>query len=163
MYAALRGRLDCLQYAHEHGCPWNEGVFIAAVSHGHLDCLQYAHEQGCPWGAYVTYIAAREGYQDCLKYAHQQGCPWHDRTTSAAFCRGHWRCLYYAVVHGASYAAVVGFIVLLVGCMLFCRVFAHYVYELYCEAQAGAILHWNLVSGDRLLAVGSDDDDWQRV
>jgi len=34
-------------------------------------------------------------------------------------------------VHGASCAAVVWFMVLLVGCMLYFRMFANYVYELY--------------------------------
>jgi hypothetical protein len=35
-----------LQYAHEHGCPWNELACSCAARHGHLEVLQYAHEHG---------------------------------------------------------------------------------------------------------------------
>ena len=42
------GRLECLKYAHEKGCPWDRLTCSAAES-GHLECLKYAHEKGCPW------------------------------------------------------------------------------------------------------------------
>ena len=41
--------LECLKYAHEHGCPWDILTCMYAALNGHLDCLQYAHENGCPW------------------------------------------------------------------------------------------------------------------
>jgi hypothetical protein len=40
--AAEGGHLDCLQYMHERGCPWNELTCTWAAKGGHLDCLQYA-------------------------------------------------------------------------------------------------------------------------
>ena len=48
-YAAKNGHLDCLKYAHENGCPWDEDTCTNAAENGHLDCLIYAHENGCPW------------------------------------------------------------------------------------------------------------------
>ena len=42
------GYLDCLKYAHTHGCSWNEITCRYAARFGHLDCLEYAHENGCP-------------------------------------------------------------------------------------------------------------------
>jgi hypothetical protein len=46
--AADTGHLDCLKYAHEHGCPWDEETYSSAAYYGHLDCLMYAHKNGCP-------------------------------------------------------------------------------------------------------------------
>jgi len=40
-----------LKYEHTHGCLWNEMnemTCIYAACFGHLDCLEYAHENGCP-------------------------------------------------------------------------------------------------------------------
>ena len=45
----MNGQLECLKYAHEHGCPWDEGRARAAAENGHLECLKYAREHGCPW------------------------------------------------------------------------------------------------------------------
>ena len=47
--AAGGGHLDCLQYAHEHGCPWDVNTCASAVFGEQLHCLQYAREHGCPW------------------------------------------------------------------------------------------------------------------
>ena len=46
--AAEYGHLECLQYAHENGCPWDEWTCSEAAENGHLECLKYAHEFGCP-------------------------------------------------------------------------------------------------------------------
>ena len=40
---------ECLKYAHEKGCPWDEVTCSNAAKNGHLKCLKYAHENGCPW------------------------------------------------------------------------------------------------------------------
>ena len=47
--AAENGHLECLKYAHEHGCPWDEETCAVAAENGQLECLKYAHEHGCPW------------------------------------------------------------------------------------------------------------------
>lgn len=49
MYAALYGHLDCLKFAHEHGCPWEENTCSLAAQQGYLEILIYAHKNGCPW------------------------------------------------------------------------------------------------------------------
>ena len=33
--AAKGGYLECLQYAHEQGCPWNEETCISAAENDH--------------------------------------------------------------------------------------------------------------------------------
>ena len=39
--AASNGHLDCLQYAHENGCDWDEWTCARAAASGSLDCLHY--------------------------------------------------------------------------------------------------------------------------
>jgi len=38
-----------LQWAREHGCPWNEWTCRQAAYGGHLEMLQWLREHGCPW------------------------------------------------------------------------------------------------------------------
>ena len=47
--AARNGHLECLKYAHENECPWDEETCSSAALKDHLECLKYAHENGCPW------------------------------------------------------------------------------------------------------------------
>jgi hypothetical protein len=56
--AAEGGHLECLQYAHQQGCPWDVRTCTNAKRGGHLKCLQYAHEQGCPWNEYTCALTA---------------------------------------------------------------------------------------------------------
>jgi hypothetical protein len=78
LYAALRGHLECLRYAHEHGAPWHERTTEYAAMNGHLECLRYAHEHGAPWDERTTAAAARNGHLECLRYSYFRGCPWID-------------------------------------------------------------------------------------
>ncbi len=101
--AAKAGHLDCLKYAHEHGCPWDEDTCIRAAKGGHLDCLKYAHEHGCPWDEDTCSRAAKGGHLDCLKYAYEHDCPWaesEDETCWKAALGGHLDCLKYAHEQG---------------------------------------------------------------
>jgi hypothetical protein len=78
MVASGKGHLDCLKYAHEHGCPWDNATCIIAADNGQLECLQYAHENGCPWDENICIHAAKYGHIYCLKYAYENGCTWVD-------------------------------------------------------------------------------------
>jgi len=73
--AAVRGDVECLKYAHENGCPWNELTSWGAAKNGHIECLKYAHENGCPWDERTCWEAAEFGQFECLKYALKEGCP----------------------------------------------------------------------------------------
>lgn len=46
--AARNGYLHILQYAHDHGCPWDKSTCNAAAWKGHIPTLKYLHENGCP-------------------------------------------------------------------------------------------------------------------
>ena len=101
--AAAGGNLECLQYAHENGCPWDASTCYAAARGGHLECLQYAHFNGCPWGSFTCSFAARGGHIECLKFAHSNGCPWYSGTCKAAAAGGHLGCLKYAHENGCPW------------------------------------------------------------
>jgi hypothetical protein len=48
--AARIGHVFCLERAHNHfGVMWNEDTCYYAATRGKLDCLIYLHENGCPW------------------------------------------------------------------------------------------------------------------
>ena len=72
--------LECLKYAHEKGCPWDEETCYHATRGGHLEILKYAHEKGCPWDERTCAMA--DNHLECLKYAHENGCPTRSRRRS---------------------------------------------------------------------------------
>jgi len=98
--ATVDGQLECLKYAHENGCPWDERTCNFAARYGQLDCLKYAHENGCPWDRWTCSNAAVDGQLECLKYAHENGCPWDERTCNFAARYGQLECLKYAHENG---------------------------------------------------------------
>lgn len=75
-YSTCQNQLECLRFAHEHGCPWDERTPAYAAEGGHLACLQYAHENGCPWDEVTCTFAAKNGHLACLQYARAHDCPW---------------------------------------------------------------------------------------
>ena len=85
--------LECLKYAHEKGCPWDEETCYYAARGGHLEILKYAHEKGCPWderqAAYIwdkmtSFYDASGGHLVILKYLREKGlCPAFDAALDA--------------------------------------------------------------------------------
>ena len=71
MYAAEGGHLEVLQWAHQNGCPWDEGTCKAAAKKGHLEVLKWARQNGCPWGLNTWKRAQR----NCRAYLIEHGCP----------------------------------------------------------------------------------------
>jgi hypothetical protein len=81
--AAESGSVECLKYAHENGCEWDEQTCIFAAGNGNLASLKYvppillsspiidfhryAHENGCSWGASTCGQAAFTGHLECLR------------------------------------------------------------------------------------------------
>ena len=92
--------MECLKYAHENGCPWDEETCCAAACMCELECLEYAHENGCPWDEKTCGAAAHGGFLECLEYAHENGCPWDEETCFEAAKGGHLECLKYAHENG---------------------------------------------------------------
>jgi hypothetical protein len=67
--AARNHDVSCLQYAHEHGCTWDELTCV----YTNIECLRYAHENGCPWDDDAYY--GHRVDSACYKYLKANGCP----------------------------------------------------------------------------------------
>jgi hypothetical protein len=67
----MYGRLECLQYAHEHGCPWNARVMEMAAASGYLECVVYAREKGCPYDRWRLFSDGVVTDTRCLDYMHR--------------------------------------------------------------------------------------------
>ena len=65
--------LNCLQYAHEHGCPWGLRTTAYASLGNRIHCLHYALKQGFSWDIYAAAYAAQCGHLECLQYLHEHG------------------------------------------------------------------------------------------
>lgn len=67
--------LKTVVYMFEHeSVVLNAGMCQSAARHNRLDCLQYLHERGCPWDAGTTSCALNYGNMECYKYAESHGC-----------------------------------------------------------------------------------------
>ena len=97
--ASENGHLECLKYAHENDCTWDEIICKYAAKNGYIECLKYAHENGCPWNEETCPYAAKYGHLECLKYAHENGCPWNEWTCKHASENRHLECLKYYIVN----------------------------------------------------------------
>ncbi|KAK3289193.1 hypothetical protein CYMTET_3354 [Cymbomonas tetramitiformis] len=102
--AASQGNLEVLQWAREHGCPWDASTCQYAAAGGHLEVLQWAWEHGCPWDASTCYgAAAAGGHLEVLQWAREHGCPWDARTCAYAAAGGHLEVLQWAREHGCPW------------------------------------------------------------
>ncbi len=123
--------LECLKYAHENGCLWDEQICEKAATYNNLECLKYAHENGCSWDEYTTsetskytgtydclkYLIengcptdtsvmkniARHGNLEMLKYLHEKGCPWDGTVAHKAAKYGSLECLKYLIENGCPW------------------------------------------------------------
>ena len=68
-----------MKYAHERGCPWDEGTCWYAAENGHLECLKYAHERGCPWDENTYFCAMSNGNMEVILFLIERE---HPRTQS---------------------------------------------------------------------------------
>lgn len=93
--AARAGRLDCLRFAVENGCPMDRRCTENAAHNGHLECLRFARENGCMWTCYCTLLALCHGHIDCLRYAVENGCELPRGFLRSAEDSGHVKCIEY--------------------------------------------------------------------
>lgn len=125
-HAARHGKLECLQVARQHGCPWDVSTIIGAIEGDHMSCLEYALANGCAQGPEASVVACQRGsiaslqllnqYEghlywtvnttfhaaalplvDCLRYLHENNCPWDESTLSNAVSHGRHHNLRFAL------------------------------------------------------------------
>lgn len=74
--AAELGHLQSLIYLREVAkVEWDEDTTYIAARRGKVNCLAYAHEHGCPWSSKVFYAAEQSGVEECVAYVVRHGCP----------------------------------------------------------------------------------------
>jgi|694.fasta_scaffold00968_35 hypothetical protein len=95
-----RGRLNCLRYARENGCPWNERTTLEAAMHGQLHCLQYAYEAGCSIGVSfcLEVVQSRNSSIECLKFGIDHGALTDDPQLMMAAAR-HYNSEFLSYLH----------------------------------------------------------------
>ena len=103
--AARSGSVPCLQYLHEHGCPWDYRALVEAAREGQVASMQYLCEHGCVRDKRVGIAAARAGQLNSLEFLQEQGYHWHRDILEAAV--GHPACFQYLVEHGCPWDAAV--------------------------------------------------------
>ncbi len=119
--AGIYGNLECLIYAHENGCSWNEDSWnddpcnedsckYTALA-GNLECLKYMIANGYNCSYETCNYAAEGGNLECLKYAFENGC---DKESgigyyAAAFAAkgGNMQCLNYTLNNGSEWSTEV--------------------------------------------------------
>ncbi len=69
--AAENGHLECLIFAKENGCRWNNLTSINAAKNGHFECLKYAIENGCYLDSKIYLLIVENGYLECIKYFYK--------------------------------------------------------------------------------------------
>ena len=62
-----------LQWAHAHGCPWDERTCWLAALGGHLEVLQWARANGCPWDEKAILFAAQNGHETVVRALIEAG------------------------------------------------------------------------------------------
>lgn len=75
--AAESGRLDLMAWLHARGCPWDQGVFAAAVGTGCTEQIEWLARTGCPIKVgrrrgTKSHWHFRCGHTSCLRRAKQQ-------------------------------------------------------------------------------------------
>lgn len=68
-FAAGGGRLEALKWLRAKNCPWNEDVIMYAGSCNYLELMQWAHAHGCPWFSQAIVMAARGGHLEMVQWA----------------------------------------------------------------------------------------------
>ena len=105
--AAEGGNIECVKYAHDSGFPMmSENICMHAASGGNIDCLVYVHENGAPMTDDVIKSAASYGHIECAEYAHANGARLKDDAVLAAIVNGHVNFLEFAHTNGFAFACL---------------------------------------------------------
>ena len=127
----LNGQLDCFVYAHNNGCMMRPIHLKMCVRYNQLDLLTYIHEHGGVWDSKVSALCAEYCRLDMLTYAFTHSCPWDAHTCASAVANGHIECLQYLHQHGCPWDEGTTYAACLYG-HVECLRYAH---------QQGCILH----------------------
>jgi hypothetical protein len=97
--------LQCVQFLHTHGCPWDSKATMAAVKNGNINVLRYLREHGCPWGNHLAVFQAaiESGHSPIVRFAHQDGLRLTREVMSAAASYSQLSIMCYLIQQGCPY------------------------------------------------------------
>lgn len=72
-----------LQWARQHGCPWNAMTCASAARGGHLAVLQWARRNGCDWCVATCRDAVSNGHRGVVQWVHENDRPCDGQTCIA--------------------------------------------------------------------------------
>jgi hypothetical protein len=103
--AASYGRLDILEWAHQHGYlhACSEKNSDSAVKHGQLAALIWLNDHGCRLSRHACTHAARNGHLIILQWLRANECSWDRSTCSEAAWGGHLNILQWARANGCPW------------------------------------------------------------
>jgi hypothetical protein len=89
--------LECLKYAREHGCPWNDTTIKRTLRSFNFKCLYYSIENNCPCDKTKTWIINsfendpkdKKRVHEFVKFLHEHGFSWDEKTS---FLLAHFGC-----------------------------------------------------------------------
>jgi hypothetical protein len=85
---ALSCNVEALQWAHDHGCPFDAKSYSSAACRASAEgipVMEWLKEHGCPCpSVYACRAAAANGQLGALKWLRSNGCPWDAGTCRAA-------------------------------------------------------------------------------
>ena len=68
--------LECLKYAHENGCPWDERICSSVAWKWSPRVFEIRARKRVSLGMEELVVLMVENLE-CLRYAHENGCPWN--------------------------------------------------------------------------------------
>jgi hypothetical protein len=68
MSGAAGGHLELLQWAREHGCPWDALTYFFALDGEHEEVLRWARDHDCPWDGSMIHAAVEYGSMNVLQW-----------------------------------------------------------------------------------------------
>ena len=101
--SAKIGSLDCLRYAHENGCKLQLQTLFNSVEESKMECLKYCHENGCEFPKSAIQIAVKKNKINFVKYLHENGCPWDEEVFNDSIISGNLLCMKYLHENGCPY------------------------------------------------------------
>jgi hypothetical protein len=163
--AIASGRLSCVKYLFDHGCPWNERVFMEAAKNnhvdilefftafqtlprevgfiaarlGHLNVLEFLQKQNFPWCTEMMNEAAFYNRLECVIFLHEHGCEWNETTMNSAATRRHIDMFVYLCEQGCPMSISACYDAIKLGCVDAVKALVHrgcYMNEENCELAA---------------------------
>ena len=106
---ASTGRLNILQWALDHGCPWDARCASTCASEGHMEMFRWIMDLNREFFPIdmdsLCSNAASGGHLQLLQLAREYDCPWDEHTFHCAARSGNFQMIKWARINGCRWDA----------------------------------------------------------